>query len=143
MINLYDLGQELFDGVIHPAAGLFEDYFDVDKAAEEHQGYISMLKNNGIKVVTVADILNEVGIDSLRTLASNVLTYDISGLNEPDEEMSENDRQYVLSRMSRADLVKSLGACIVEELVAVYLFGQRGAVEQVGMESQHQSVQHK
>jgi hypothetical protein len=27
---------ELFNGVIHPAAGLFEDYFDVDKAAEEH-----------------------------------------------------------------------------------------------------------
>ena len=87
LILMHTPGQELFDGVIHPAAGLFEDYFDVDKAAEEHQDYISMLRNNGIRVITVADILKEVGIDSLRALASNVLSYDISGLNEPDEEM--------------------------------------------------------
>ena len=108
LILMHTPGQELFDGVIHPAAGLFEDYFDVDKAAEEHQDYISMLRNNGIRVITVADILKEVGIDSLRALASNVLTYDISGLKEPDEEMSEKDRQYVLSRMSRADLVRCI-----------------------------------
>lgn len=108
LILMHTPGQELFDGVIHPAAGLFEDYFDVDKAAEEHQNYISMLRNNGIRVITVADILKEVGMDSLRALASNVLTYDISGLKEPDEEKSEKDRQYVLSRMSRADLVRCI-----------------------------------
>ena len=32
-ILMHTPGQELFNGVIHPAAGLFEDYFDVDKAA--------------------------------------------------------------------------------------------------------------
>ena len=32
-ILMYTPGQELFNGVIHPSAGLFEDYFDVDKAA--------------------------------------------------------------------------------------------------------------
>ena len=35
-ILMHTPGQELFNGVIHPTAGLFENYFDVDKAAEEH-----------------------------------------------------------------------------------------------------------
>jgi len=43
-ILMHTPGQELFNGVIHPSAGLFEDYFDVDKAAKEHQGYIAMLE---------------------------------------------------------------------------------------------------
>lgn len=38
-ILMHTPGQELFNGVIHPSAGLFENYFDVDKAAEEHRGY--------------------------------------------------------------------------------------------------------
>ena len=49
-ILMHTPGEELFDGVIHPSAGLFEGYFDVDKAADEHRGYISMLEKNGIKV---------------------------------------------------------------------------------------------
>lgn len=108
MILMHTPGQELFDGVIHPAAGLFEDYFDAEKAAEEHQGYINMLRNNGIKVLTTADILQEVGIDSLRALAESVLHYDISGLKEPDGEQSEKYRQYVLSKMCRTDLVRCI-----------------------------------
>ena len=43
-ILMHTPGLELFNGVIHPKAGLFEDYFDVDKAADEHKGYISMLE---------------------------------------------------------------------------------------------------
>ena len=31
-ILMHTPGQELFNGVIHPTAGLFENYFDVDKA---------------------------------------------------------------------------------------------------------------
>ena len=29
-ILMHTPGEELFNGVIHPSAGLFEDYFDVD-----------------------------------------------------------------------------------------------------------------
>ena len=47
-ILMHTPGEELFDGVIHPYAGLFEYYFDVDKAAEEHKGYIEALERNGI-----------------------------------------------------------------------------------------------
>ena len=101
-------GQELFNGVIHPSAGLFENYFDVDKAADEHRGYIEMLEKNGIRVHTVTDILQEVGIDSLRALASNVLIYDISSIPDEDATAMEQYRQDVLQKMSRNDLIRCI-----------------------------------
>ena len=107
-ILMHTPGQELFNGVIHPSAGLFEDYFDVDKASEEHQGYISMLEANGVRVHTVTGILNEVGIDSLRTLASNLLRYDISNIPDEDAIETESYRQSVLQKMSRHDLIRCI-----------------------------------
>ena len=89
-ILMHTPGQELFNGVIHPKAGLFDNYFDVDKAADEHKGYISMLEKNGIRVHKVTDILNEVGIDTLQTLATSVLVYDVSAI--PDEDQTASQR---------------------------------------------------
>ena len=108
VILMHTPGHELFNGVIHPSAGLFEDYFDVDKAAEEHRGYIRMLEKNGIRVYTVGEILNEVGIDSLRILAEHDLKFDISAIEDEDEEATEAYRQEVLSKMSRADLIRCI-----------------------------------
>ena len=105
-ILMHTPGQELFNGVIHPSAGLFEDYFDVDKAAEEHRGYISMLQHNCIRVHTVMDILGEVGLDSLRQLAANVLVYDVSAIPDEDTAAVEQYRQEVLGKMSRGDLIR-------------------------------------
>ena len=107
-ILMYTPGQELFNGVIHPSAGLFEDYYDVDKAAEEHRGYIRMLEANGIRVHTIYDILEEVGIDSLRALAGKVLVYDISSIPDEDAEKTEAYRQEVLQKMSRNDLIRCI-----------------------------------
>ena len=107
-ILMHTPGQELFNGVIHPSAGLFEDYFDVDRAAKEHHGYIDMLENNGIRVHTVMDILQEVGIDSLRALASNVLVYDISSIPDEDATAMEQYRQDVLQKMSRNDMIRCI-----------------------------------
>ena len=107
-ILMHSPGQELFNGVIHPLAGLFEDYFDVDKAADEHRGYIEMLENNGIRVHTVMDILQEVGMDSLRALASSVLVYDISSIPDVDADAMEEYRQDVLQKMSRNDLIRCI-----------------------------------
>ena len=107
-ILMHTPGQELFNGIIHPSAGLFENYFDVDKAAEEHRGYISMLEKNGIRVHTVLDILDEVGIDSLKALAEKVLIYDISDIPDEDAEATEAYRQEVLQKMSRADLIRCI-----------------------------------
>ena len=107
-ILMHTPGLELFNGVIHPKAGLFEDYFNVDKAADEHKGYISMLEKNSIRVHTVSGILNEVGIDTLRTLAGAVLIYDISAIPDENQTASENYRQEVLSKMSRQDLIRCI-----------------------------------
>lgn len=107
-ILMHTPGQELFNGVIHPSAGLFEDYFDVDKAAEEHRGYIGMFEKNGVRVHTVIGILNEVGLDSLRVLAEKVLTYDISSIPGEDAEKTEAYRQEVLQKMSRSDLIRCI-----------------------------------
>ena len=107
-ILMHTPGQELFNGVIHPSAGLFEDYFDVDKAADEHRGYIEMLEKNGIRVHTVTDILQEVGIDSLRALASDVLVYDISSIPDEDATAMEQYRQDVLQKMSRNDMIRCI-----------------------------------
>lgn len=107
-ILMHTPGQELFNGVIHPTAGLFEHYFDVDTAAEEHAEYIKMLEGNGIRVHRVSDILSEVGIDSLRALAASVLVYDISSIENESAEATEEYRQDVLSKMSRADLIRCI-----------------------------------
>lgn len=110
-ILMHTPGEELFNGVIHPAAGLFEDYFDVEKAAQEHGYYIRMLESQGIRVHKVTDILMQVGIDSLRTLAGQVLKYDISQSEDDGSqanELSEEYRQNVLNKMSRADLIRCI-----------------------------------
>jgi arginine deiminase len=80
----------------------------VDKAAEEHRGYISMLEKNGIRVHTVMGILQEVGIDSLRALADNVLVYDISGIANESPDATEEYRHGVISKMSRNDLIRCI-----------------------------------
>ena len=107
-ILMHTPGVELFCGVIHPSAGLFEDYFDVEQAAREHQNYIAMLQQQGIRVHTVTGILSEVGMDTLRMLAGRVLNYDISDIPGEDSVQTERYRREVLGKMSRADLVRCI-----------------------------------
>ena len=116
-ILMHTPGQELFDGVIHPSAGLFEHYFDVDKAAEEHTNYIKMLQKNGIEAYTVMDILSKVEIEKLQALVKNVLTYDISNIENEDVEESEKYRQEVIRNMSRNDLIRCL---LLQPTVTLY-----------------------
>ena len=108
VVLMHTPGPELFDGVLHPSAGLFEQYFDVDKAAEEHRAYIRMLEANGIRVYTVTDILNEVPLDTLRMLADQEMRYEISALPDADQEAAEAYRQEVMAQMSHADLIRCI-----------------------------------
>lgn len=109
VILVHTPGEELFDGVIHPTAGLFEHYFDVQSAAKEHEGYISKLENNGIKVYRVMDLLGEMSLDTLRCLASQTLTYDVSQVNPADTATcGETYRQQMLHQMTRADLIRCI-----------------------------------
>lgn len=107
-ILMHTPGEELFDGVIHPYAGLFEYYFDVDQAAEEHRGYISALEKNGIKVYTVKELLNQVPIEKLRVCAMGALTYDTSNMNNDTGVESNTYRLEVINQMSRADLIRCI-----------------------------------
>ena len=107
-ILMHTPGAELFNGVIHPSAGLFEHYFDVEQAAAEHREYIRLLEKNGIRVHTVYEILNETGIDTLRALATKVLRYDISAIPGEDAEASEAYRVQTIEAMSRGDLIRCI-----------------------------------
>ena len=107
-ILMHTPGEELFDGVIHPYAGLFEYYFDVDRAAEEHRGYIAALENNGIEVYTLRELLDQVPIEKLRSCAKDALMYDITNMKDVDEVASEQYRSHIISEMSRADLIRCI-----------------------------------
>ena len=120
VILMHTPGQELFDGVIHPSAGLFEDYFDVEKAAAEHRNYIKMLQKNGIKVYTVRQILEETGIDSLRALAGELLQYDVSALDDDAAVEADRYKKEVIAKMSRADLIRCI---LLQPTVVLYKTG--------------------
>lgn len=107
MILMHEPGMELYDGVIHPSAALYEHYFDVDAAAAEHRGYQDMLRKNGIKVITVKEILMNTDIAALRQMVENVLIYDASSTSFDLKEVDAS-RKDVINRMTRADLIRTL-----------------------------------
>jgi len=102
-ILMHTPGTELFYGVIHPKAGLFEEYFDVDKAAEEHKYYMQVLRENGAEVFTVQDLLTKMPREELQKLAGKLLVYNIEPKYAEEEEAY---RQEMLDKMSAADLVR-------------------------------------
>ena len=107
-VLMHTPGEEIFFGGIHCAAGLFERYFDIDDASQEHRHYMDILSGHGIRVHTVEGILNEVDIESLRSLAGTVLAYDNTGNPGADLAESESYRQDTLSKLSRADLIRCI-----------------------------------
>lgn len=107
VILMHTPGEEIFDGVIHPLAGLYEDYFDADAAADEHRGYIKMLRNNDIEVHTVKDVLMSMNREKLCKLASKYLIYDASKTSLSDEEV-EKYHNSILQKMTKQDLCRIL-----------------------------------
>ncbi len=105
-ILMYTPGVELFDGVIHPDAGLYEKYFDIDKAAEEHRNYIAMLENQGCTVHTVTETLLSMPHDGLTALAESSLSYDVGKLPADKREAQGAYKKDVLASMSNSDLVR-------------------------------------
>ncbi|GEM_PF-38415 len=108
-ILMHTPGEELFYGAIHPYAGLFEYYFDVELAAAEHRHYKDMLREQGIRVYEVSDILEQLPVETLRDLTEQVLVYDVSALSKEDARLfGEPYRQEVLQQMSKADMIRCL-----------------------------------
>ena len=127
-ILMHTPGEELFDGIIHPYAGLFEYYFDVDKAAEEHRGYIDALEKNGIKVYTIKELLNRAPIEKLRAFAIDALVYDTSGMSGAETVEADKYRLSVINEMSRADLVRCI---LLRPTVKLYNTDNNTGVEAV------------
>ena len=107
-ILMYTPGTELFDGIIHPDAGLYEKYFDIDKAAQGHEHYISMLEKQGCTIHTVTNTLMSMPHDRLVSLAENSLTYDVSHLPPSEQDAQAQYKKTVLSSMSNSDLVRAI-----------------------------------
>ena len=99
MVLMHTPGRELYDGVIHPAAGLFESYFSIEKAAEQHDAIKAQLKKQGCEVYTIEEVLLSMQRDSLEALAGKALCY------EPADDAYE--RQTLL-QMSTEDLIRTI-----------------------------------
>jgi arginine deiminase len=93
-ILMHTPGDEIFLGVVHPAAALFEKPFSIKGAIAEHRKYIELLREQGATVYTVVETLLEGTVDSqgdampgpkldaLRNFAKEFLTIDASALPE-------------------------------------------------------------
>lgn len=109
-ILMHTPGIELFNGSINPLAALFEHYFDVDLAAEEHRNYIAAIEANGIKVHTVNEILESAPIEKLREYVKQILVYksEVECSEESHFAFSEEYRLQTIDQMSKHDLIRCI-----------------------------------
>ena len=120
-VLMHTPGDELFLGVVHPEAALFERAFSLAGAAGEHREYIRLLRQQGARVHTVVETLlagavDEQGravpgaaLEGLQGLAKQFLRIDASAL--PADEQAEQ----------QAYLQETLKALHPRELVAIVL----------------------
>lgn len=96
---------ELFMGILHPRAALFECPFDPQYAMKEHLSFVELLQSTGANVLNVKDVLLD-GVDSdkeeekkeslegLQKLASKYLVY------LPDELDSNSYKSEIINSLS-------------------------------------------
>jgi arginine deiminase len=111
-------GEEVFVGVIHPDAALFEKAFSLEGARREHGQFICLLKRNGARVFRLVDVLQAGTLDAdrqpvqgpaltqLREFAARSLTYDVSALPPDLQATQEPYRQDTLRSLHPDELVK-------------------------------------
>lgn len=117
-VLMHTPGDELFLGVIHPAAALFERPFSIKGAEAEHRKYIERLQEHGITVHRVVETLlagtiDKQGnptpgpeLDGLRTFAEQFLTIDTSALPENQRRKQQNYKKETLAALHPYELVK-------------------------------------
>ncbi len=118
VILMHAPGDEVFLGVIHPAAALYEQSFSLSQAQEQHQNYVKQMQDQGIAVYKVVDVLlqgtlDEKGralpgkpLDDLRALAAESLRYDASALPEELREKQDKIKQETLQALSPHELAR-------------------------------------
>ena len=119
-IIVYTPQDEIFWGIIHPKAALFEGVFSLKQAQKEHKNYINLLEKNGIKVYRVNDIILQGTVDKngnaiegnelkeLQEFAGEFLTYDTSKLSKSEQQEEEKYKQKVIKSLSPYQLKKIL-----------------------------------
>ncbi|KKP35836.1 MAG: Arginine deiminase [candidate division TM6 bacterium GW2011_GWF2_32_72] len=118
-ILMHTPGDELFCGILHPDAALFEGPFDMYAAINDLKNYITILKQNDIDVILIEDILlegtiNENGskkegqaLDDLINLAKHSLTYTMpSEWSLTEREEQEEYLDSVLKKSHPKSLLK-------------------------------------
>ena len=111
-------GEEIFLGVIHPDAALFEKTFSLEGAIKEHETFICLLKDSGARVFRLTDILLAGTVDNngaiirgpalndLQQLAAKYLTYDTSQLPEHLRSSQDTYRQTVIKDLHPQQLIE-------------------------------------
>jgi arginine deiminase len=117
-ILMHTPGDEVFMGILHPAAALYEKPFSLKIAHAEHVTYIKRLRGQGAEVYRVVDVLlegtlDERGyakpgpeLDALREFAGDILKIDTSALGEDEKVRQKMYKEKILSRLSPYELVK-------------------------------------
>ncbi len=113
-------GEEVFLGVVHPAAALFERAFSLSDAAREHEGYVSLLEKSGARVHRLVDVLLEGTVDendraipgaaltALQDFAKEFLIYETSSLPQELRDQQEAVREQVIRTLHPRELVKTI-----------------------------------
>jgi len=116
-------GEELFLGVIHPEAALFERAFSIQGAAAEHRAYIDLLRQSGARVHTVVETLLQgtvdatgravpgEALDELRAFAGEFLTVDASALGDEAQAEQAAYTQRTLAALHPRELVGIILDC--------------------------------
>ena len=117
-ILMHTPGDEVFMGVLHPEAALYEKPFNLQIADAEHLKYIDRLREHGAEVYRVVDVLlkgtiDEQGrtmpspeLDTLREFAGSCLKFDNSALKEPDKSRQKKYKREILFQLTSYELVK-------------------------------------
>jgi len=117
-ILMHTPGDEIFMGVLHPEAALYEKPFSLKIADAEHLKYIERLRKRGAEVYRVVDVLlkgtiDERGrttpspeLDALRKFAGEFLKYDSSAIEEPDKSRQKKYKNEILSKLTPYELIK-------------------------------------
>ncbi|MDO9558300.1 MAG: arginine deiminase family protein [Syntrophales bacterium] len=110
-------GVEVFFGLTHPSAALFERPFSLVGARREHQSFICLMADNGIKVMRLTDILLAgtvdtagdplpgAALDELRALAMESLRYRTKGLPKNLAASQEQYRKDVIQKLHPRELL--------------------------------------
>ncbi|WP_136967863.1 arginine deiminase family protein [Polyangium sorediatum] len=126
-------GEEVFPGLLHPAAALFADTFSLEGAAREHQQFVATLETQGVdEVIHVVDVLLAGTEDpdgearrALANLAKRMTTLDVSSLGPADREAQRAYFEETVAKMAPGTLVRM----VLERPTVVLGYGQCGATE--------------